>query len=76
MPCTSFQYQGMRGIVCYSGPRIKPTKHCRYCGKPATCLCDHPKGKKTCDVPMCAGCAVEVDKDLHQCREHCQAGLF
>lgn len=75
MPCVPFQHQGMRGFLCVKGPRPAP-KRCRYCGAPATCLCDHPRGSKTCDTPMCAGCAVEVDRDLHQCREHCQAGLF
>jgi len=75
MPCVPFQHQGMRGIVCVKGS-LPPPKRCAYCGKPATCLCDHPKGKKTCDRPMCAACATEVDTDLHQCRDHCQPGLF
>lgn len=75
MPCVPFQHQGMTGIVCLKGPRAQ-AKVCAYCRAPATRLCDHPKGKKTCDRPMCARCATEVDVDLHQCREHCQEGLF
>jgi len=75
MPCVPFQHQGMRGIVCYRGSAPRP-KRCTYCGAPATCLCDHPKGKGTCDRRMCDACATEVDSDLHQCRDHCQPGLF
>jgi hypothetical protein len=75
MPCIPFQHQGMHGFVCHRGPAPKP-KPCRYCGQPATCLCDHPQGKRTCDTPMCAACATEVDADLHQCREHGEPGLY
>lgn len=75
MPCIPFNQNGMRGIACVRGPIARP-KRCAYCGAPATCLCDHPKGKKTCDTPMCDDCVTEVDTDLHQCRGHCQPGLF
>lgn len=75
MPCIPFRQDGMTGIVCVRGTHPK-SKRCRYCGEPATCLCDHPKGAKTCDTPMCDACATEVDIDLHQCREHGQRGLF
>jgi hypothetical protein len=73
MPCVSFQVDGMRGIVCGRG--LKP-RRCAYCGHLAEFACDWPKGKGTCSRPMCAAHSLEVDKDLHQCRDHAVPGLF
>ncbi len=47
-------------------------KTCRFCsrtyydGK----LCDYPVGGKTCDAPMCNGCATRVGPDLDYCPNH------
>lgn len=72
MPCVTIHSGNIHGIVCVRGVK---KKCCAYCGKPAVFLCDFPKGKKTCDRPMCKGHAHEVDQDLHQCQEHCPPGL-
>jgi hypothetical protein len=73
MPCVLFQHNGARGILCVRG--VRP-RRCAYCQNIATVLCDWPKGRGTCDRPMCQGCALEVDVDLHQCRAHARPGLF
>lgn len=60
---------GGRAIVC--GPRV-PQRYCA-CGKPAPLLCDWKvKGKRsgTCDRPICAYHAREVETDKHLCPEH------
>lgn len=76
MPCVPFNYQSMRGYACVRVRGLAPTHRCAYCGQSATVLCDWPKGQGTCDRRMCNGCAIEVDKDLHQCHAHSVPGLF
>lgn len=55
-------------IICGGGHRIKP---CATCSHIATKLCDFPIGKgKTCDAPICDGCATEVGMGIDYCPRH------
>jgi hypothetical protein len=75
MPCTPFRSQDGRisGFVCSRGRRSKSCK----CGRPSTLLCDQPltgkKEGKTCDAPICRGCATEIGPDRHLCPVHARA---
>jgi hypothetical protein len=62
MPCSS-PLPGV--IVCTRGGG----KRCK-CGAAAPFLCDHPKGGKTCDAPLCAKCARTVGPEQHRCHAH------
>jgi hypothetical protein len=59
---------GTRGIVCFSGKR--KTKPCRMCRKPSSLLCDWPVSGKTCDAPLCRGCAVSPTAGVDHCPHH------
>lgn len=72
MPCQPISGPGgMTGFICSRGPRAKP---CCICGKPSSRLCDFPlrgaKAGRTCDRPLCAGCAVHVGPDRDLCPAH------
>lgn len=67
MPCTPFSYNGISGIVCTRGRRVK---RCA-CGSEGTLLCDWKMGpKKTCDKPICAAHGLKVAEDKHLCPAH------
>jgi len=70
MRCRAIPFLGTVAIVC--GRHTQ--KRCKYCGRTCEKLCDYPvirKGKpKTCDIPMCAGCAIKVGEDKDYCRPH------
>lgn len=72
MPCTPFDIDGMRGIVCTRGGR---QKRCSVCNAPrAGVLCDFPIGKgKTCDKPLCGRCAKSVAPGIDHCPDHGEA---
>ena len=76
MGCNSFQLKDQsgnvisQGFICTSGK----TKRCKWCDKERTKLCDFPKGRKTCDAPMCDLHAKKVGKDTDYCPNH--AGQF
>lgn len=81
MACNPFVVKGASGAVvgvgfaCTRGDRrIRP---CSSCGQASTLLCDEPlrgsKKGKTCDAPLCRGCAVEVGPDRHLCPPHARA---
>jgi hypothetical protein len=64
-------------IVC--GLRRRALPRCKFCGQgEATKLCDFPMGNgKTCDVPMCDGCAKVMGFDRDYCPAHApQRPLF
>jgi hypothetical protein len=66
MTCHVVKAGGVMAIVCTSGR----TMRCA-CGGPGALLCDWKLGKgKTCDTPMCQGCAKEVAPEKHLCRAH------
>ena len=72
MPRYSESYtlpDGTRAIVCFSGRR-KATP-CSICRKRSTLLCDFPVGRgKTCDTPLCRGCAVSPRNGVDHCPHH------
>lgn len=50
---------------------------CKICGTFAEVLCDAPLGEsKTCDMPLCSGCARTIGDDLHVCPTHFEQGGF
>lgn len=64
---------GGRAIVC--GPRGR-AKRCCSCNQPATRECDwkveaHRSG--TCDLPICANCAVSPAEEKDLCPAHATA---
>ena len=63
MGCDLYYRDGKLAMVVCS--RSSPRKRCAQCGAPATKLCDFPlagaKAGRTCDKPLCAKCATEVD---------------
>lgn len=60
-----------RGFMCGRGAKIEPRDFCRFCGKPSQKLCDAPTGLgKTCDLPMCRGCAKPIGIELDLCPTH------
>lgn len=74
MRCTPISLgNGVTGIVCTSRTRVKP---CRQCGARSARLCDYAlMGRlagKTCDMPLCAKCAVKVGPDRDLCRAHAE----
>jgi len=54
MPCDPIVDGSGRvvGIACSRGSRRRTCA----CGKPANYLCDAPKGRGTCDAPVCGAC--------------------
>jgi hypothetical protein len=60
---------GQFAIICSRGN----TKRCK-CGRKSTKLCDWklhgPKEGKTCDEPLCDGCAVNVAPEKDLCQPH------
>lgn len=67
MPVLRDEAGRVTAIVC-SRPR---QKRCVYCGKPSDKLCDGEiGGGKTCDKPMCGGCAFHVEPDSDYCKMH------
>lgn len=58
-------------IICRGRPR---NTRCQFCQRPSTKLCDFPltgaQAGKTCDAPMCAGCAYHLGKDVDFCPPH------
>lgn len=74
-----FEVNGEKGraIVCRGRGKSRRCIVCRRA--PATALCDAPlerprykrkSGSKTCDRPLCAGCAIHRDEDVDVCPEH------
>ncbi len=64
---------GGTAIVCSEGRR----RRCSCCSGWSTKLCDGPppagSKRKTCDVPLCSGCARHVDgQDLDYCPTHAE----
>ncbi len=62
---------GTVAIVCTAGGR---RLRCG-CGNVSTLLCDWKtptakNPKKTCDAPLCPGCATEVGPEKHLCARH------
>jgi len=69
---------GETAIVCSRGPRRPKCQ----CGAPSTKLCDfkldepiirggqQTRRKRTCDRPLCDGCAVSVGPDVDHCPDH------
>jgi hypothetical protein len=56
-------------FVC--GGRRNQFKPCATCSHLATKLCDFPTGNgKTCDAPICDGCATEVGMGIDYCPKH------
>jgi hypothetical protein len=56
-------------VVC--GGRRNQVPPCATCGRRSTKLCDFPVAKgKTCDAPICDGCATEVGMGIDHCPKH------
>jgi hypothetical protein len=75
--CTRVQFAGGgHAIVC--GSKSLTPKRCS-CGKPATKLCDGKLAgsRKTCDQPLCDGCATSPAPGKDYCQRHqpAQQGL-
>ena len=70
MPCNHIIENGkVVGFCCSRGRR----KGCVVpgCKRPATLLCDFPKGNgKTCDAPICEHHALHVGDNLDYCPNH------
>lgn len=73
MPCTPFKGKSpngseIRGFFCTRGHMTKP---CALCGAHSCKLCDGVLASgKTCDLPLCAECAVHVEPDRDYCPRH------
>ncbi len=68
MPCHTMNLPGGgSAIVCT--PRGKQ-RRCRWCMRWHTKLCDAPKGKGTCDAPMCDDHATPDGPDRDLCPTH------
>lgn len=50
----------------------KRRQKCRWCDRPATKLCDYPKGRGTCSKLMCNAHAVQPagTSDIDYCPHH------
>ena len=70
MPCYDIQMPGGGvGVICTrgSGPR---RRRCFHCGRLDNLLCDGPVAvNKTCDRPICRGCATSGGLDVDFCRD-------
>lgn len=69
MTCETVKIGNAVAIVCSRGRRTR--KRCA-CGMPATKLCDHkePGQRRTCDAPLCNGCATPAGPDRDLCPAH------
>lgn len=75
MPCLPLEENGRTvGFACVRGrPKVDP---CRWCGAPATRLCDEPvevrfgAAPRTCDAPMCAAHTTRVAGNADRCPDH------
>lgn len=67
MNCRTVKTPHGFAIVCV--PRT-PARRCIVCGHPASKLCDHPQGKRTCDAPLCERHAVHIAPDTDYCPDH------
>lgn len=77
-----YRMNGMPVHLKFTGKLKKnPPAQCRapdatapdgICRGLSSLLCDAPVGDqgKTCDMPLCAGCAAEVGPDKHLCPKH------
>lgn len=76
MPCEIiFDEKGKStGFICRRTKTKKVQQKCYVCGKPATVLCDAPKGDnlfgKSCDRPMCREHAHHIGTDNDVCDLH------
>ena len=79
MTCKTVQIGDMKAIVCTTPER---RRRCSQCGCMVDTgklkLCDAPRisdPRRTCDRPLCEGCAVHPypDRDIDFCREHAAA---
>jgi hypothetical protein len=67
MHCTRVNVGGVGAIVC--GPRKIPV--CAFCHSLGGLLCDFLIGKKkTCDKPICRGCAINIAPNVDLCPDH------
>lgn len=82
MPCTPFNLNGVRGIVCTGRQRTYRCMSCQESGvlTKSTLQCDWKVGGKrksgkfkTCDRHLCAEHGKEVAPDKHLCPEHQRA---
>jgi len=69
MTCVPIKSGDVRGFLC-GGKALQQVSLCE-CGRVATYLCDHPVGRgRTCDRPLCDGCAVHHPPDTDYCQPH------
>lgn len=67
MRCTLVRIGNVTARIC--GPRRLPT--CAFCHGLAGLECDFPqRGKKTCDKPICRGCAIAIAPNVDFCPDH------
>lgn len=69
MGCEPF-YFGDGGVAILCGGRRGPKiERCIGCGKVSDLLCDGPgqAGRKSCDAPICGGCAKSTGKNRDLC---------
>jgi hypothetical protein len=59
------------GYITMDRPRRRRCRTCDAIGAELSCDFPTPKAKKkTCDAPICEGCAREVGPNLHHCPRH------
>jgi len=66
MHCTRVRIAGGVGRIC--GPKKLPV--CPFCEGLAGLECDFPTGRKTCDKPLCRGCAISIAPNVDFCPDH------
>ncbi len=71
MACQSGKVGDATVIIC---GLHRSTQRCKFCGKPATKLCDFPlhgpKQGLTCSIPMCDQCATAQGEGIDFCPAH------
>jgi hypothetical protein len=68
MRCTMVNFGGVRTILCGRGARVR---YCTFCRSISEKLCDFPASKKkTCDKPLCRGCAISIAPNVDLCPDH------
>jgi hypothetical protein len=75
MPCVAMKLPN--GTVALVNVARGSTKKCRFCGAPATRLCDYitvvdlssPGRPETCDAPLCARCTIAEGR-FDNCPQH------
>lgn len=65
-----FRFTGARMFMCGSA---RPEDICKRCGRLSDVLCDWPEGGRTCDLPLCRGCAASIGEDVDLCPVHAVA---